>query len=319
LSENQPVGNSAVARRRGWLDRVEFAVFRAAVGALGALPRRLALRVGATIGDLLYLLDRPHRRVALFNLEIAFPHKTEAERQLILRRSCRNLGRMAGEVSHLWKSEPKSAERYVEIDEPEVWERAVAVGRVRGGLLLTGHFGNWEMLSYCKGLLGIPATLIYRPMRNRLVDEAIVAYRSRAGTRSIAKKSAARGALRVLRRRELLAILGDQNQPRREGVFVDFFGKRASTTPGPARLAMLTGAPVYPALLVRQGESDRHRLVVLPEVEMVDTGDKEADIVANTQRCNLAIEEMVRTYPEQWIWFHKRWRTQGLGEPKVYP
>lgn len=301
------------------MDWIEFAVFRVAVGALGLLPRGVALRVGASVGDLLYLLDRPHRRVALLNLEIAFPHKTEVERRRILRRSCRNLGRLAGEVSHLWKSEPQAAERYVEIDQPEVWERDVAVARERGAVLLTGHFGNWELLCYCKGLLGIPATLVYRPMRNRLVDEAIVAFRSRAGTRSIAKKSAARGALRVLRRRELLAILGDQNQPRREGVFVEFFGKKASSTPGPARLAMLTGAPVYPVLLVRQGESERHRLVILPEVKMVDTGDKVADVVTNTQRCSLAIEEMVRTYPEQWVWFHKRWRTQGLGEPKVYP
>lgn len=308
----------AVERQGGWTDTVTYALFLAVVSAIGALPRRLALRLGARLGDLFYLLDRPHRRIALKNLRLAFPDESETERQHILRRSCRNLGRLAAEVCHFASLTPDSVTRYVRVEEPERWQAALAAGRQTGGVVLTGHFGNWELLAYAHGLLGFPVTLVHRPLHNQRIDKAIVALRARAGTRSIAKKSAARSALRALRRREILAIPADQNQPRRDGVFVDFFGVSASTTAGPARLSMLTGAPIYPVFLVREGESDQHRLVILPEVKMVDSGDRDADIVANTQRCTRVLEEMIRAHPDHWIWFHKRWRTQPLGAPKFY-
>jgi KDO2-lipid IV(A) lauroyltransferase len=301
-----------------WSDRLEYSLFLTAYGLFHFLPRPWALALGARLGSLVYLLDRPHRRIALLNLRIAFPEIDETARRDILRRSCRNLGRLLAEVCHLDRLTPESIARYVSIDDPETWDRSLTRAREHGAVILTGHFGNWELLAYSQGLLGHPITLVHRPLRNRLVDRAITALRAGAGTRAIAKKSAARAALRALRRRELLAIPADQNQPRRDGVFVDFFGRSASTTPGPARLAMLAGVPVFPVFLVREGETERHRLVVLPEVEMVDTGEPVADAVANTQRCTKVVEEMIRAHPDQWIWFHKRWRTQALGAPKVY-
>lgn len=302
-----------------WLDRLAYLLFRAVYGFFHLLPRGWALGLGARLGDLFYLLDRPHRRIALQNLRIAFPETADAKRRDILRRSCRNLGRLLAEVCHLDRLTPESVAQYVKVEDPEAWERAIARAGETGTVVLTGHFGNWELLAYAHGLFGHPVTLVHRPLRNPLVDQAITALRARAGTRSIAKKSAAREAIRALRRRELLAIPADQNQTRRDGVFVDFFGMSASTTPGPARLAMLTAAPVVPVFLVREGESDRHRLAVLPEIEMINTGDPAADAVTNTQRCTKVLEEMIRAHPEQWIWFHKRWRTQALGAPKVYP
>jgi KDO2-lipid IV(A) lauroyltransferase len=155
-------------------------------------------------------------------------------------------------------------------------------------------------------------------MRNPLVDRDIIDWRARAGTRSIAKKAAAKDVLRALRNREMVAIPADQNQTRRFGVFVDFFGIPASTTPGPARLAALAGVPVFPVFLVREGETEHHRIEVLPQVEIDDSGDRDADIVTNTQRCTAAVEQMIRAHPDQWIWFHKRWRTRPQAEPKLY-
>jgi KDO2-lipid IV(A) lauroyltransferase len=185
--------------------------------------------------------------------------------------------------------------------------------------ILPAHFGNWELLAYVHALLGHPITLVHRPMHNKLFDDAITAIRTKPGTRAIKKKAAAKEAIRALRRHEILVIPSDQNQTHSAGVFVDFFGKPASTTPGAARLAMLTGAPVFPAVLVREGESGRHRIVTLPEVEMIRTDDRNADVITNTHRCSLVVEEMIRRYPEQWIWFHKRWKTRPKGEPGVYP
>jgi KDO2-lipid IV(A) lauroyltransferase len=186
----------------------------------------------------------------------------------------------------------------------------VEQAQTRGVIVLTAHLGNWELLAHAHGLLGHPVTLIHRPMRNELVDDAIVAVRARAGTRTIPKKAAAREAIRVLRRGGILAIPSDQNQTTRYGVFVDFFGVPACTTPGVARLAALTGSPVYPVFILREGDSERHRIEILPPVEMISTGDREADIVANTQRCSRIVEDMIRRHPEQWIWFHKRWKTR---------
>jgi KDO2-lipid IV(A) lauroyltransferase len=299
-------------------ERLELLVFRAAIGLFASLPRRLALRVGALLGDLFYLLDRRDRRTALHNLAIAFPDRTPAEHRAILRASVRNLGRTGAEICHLASLTPATVRDYVTVEDPVRWQAALERARERGTLILTGHFGNWELLAYAHGLLGHPITLVHRPMNNPLVDRAITDLRERAGTVSLPKKSAAKAALRALHGHQIVAIPADQNQTRRYGVFADLFGLPASTTPGPARLAMLSGAPVVPVFLVREGGSERHRIVVLPEVELVHTGNREADVVENTRRCNVVFEQMLRRYPEQWIWFHKRWKTRPPGEPRIY-
>ncbi len=312
---NAPTRPKRAAR---FLDRLEYGIFRAAFRAFGALPLPLALRLGAGLGELFYLGDRRDRRVALFNLRLAFPEKTAGEHARILRASCRNLGRMAAEFCHLPRLEAGHLSQSVRFADRAGWERAIARAGQTGAVILTAHFGNWELLAYVHGLLGHPITLVHRAMRNRVFDEAITAVRAGAGTRAIKKRAAAKEALRTLEQHGMVAIPADQNQIFSYGVFVDFFGMPACTTPGPARLAMLTGAPVFPVFLVREGEGGRHRIEVLPEVEMVTTGDRAADIRANTQRCTAVIEDMIRRYPEQWIWFHKRWKTRPPGEPKLY-
>jgi KDO2-lipid IV(A) lauroyltransferase len=298
--------------------RLEHGLLRIFRGFFAALPRPWALRLGAWLGSFLYLADVRDRRVALTNLALAFPEKSEAERRSILLRSCRNLGRVAAEFCHFDRLSKESIERYVRIANPEVWRSTWAIARERGAIILTAHLGNFELLAYAHGLMDCPVTIVHRPMRNELVDREIRDWRAQAGTRSIAKRAAAKAIMRALRNREMVAIPADQNQTRRFGVFVDFFSLPASTTPGPARLAAIAGVPVFPVFLVREGETDRHRIEVMPQVEMVDTGDREADVVTNTQRCTAAIEQAIRAHPDQWIWFHKRWRTRPAGEAKLY-
>lgn len=290
--------------------RLQALVVRLLVAGFAALPLPMALRLGAWIGELLYLAAVPLRRVALQNLEIAFPDKSPAERRRILRASCRNLGRLAAEFCHLPQLDRRALAEIVTIPDRAAWERALAGCAQTGAIVLSAHFGNWELLAHAHGVFGHPVTLVHRPMRNLLVDEVIAAMRAHAGTRSIPKKAAARDAIRTLRSGGILGIPSDQNQTTRYGVFVDFFGVPACTTPGVARLAALTGAPVFPGFLVREGESGRHRFELLPQLEMISSGDREADVVANTQRCSRVIEDMIRRYPEQWIWFHKRWKTR---------
>ena len=313
-----PAPDDAPAPAPTLRERLELLVFRAAIGAFALLPRALALRVGALLGDLFYLLDWRDRGIALINLGIAFPDRTPAERRALLRASVRNLGRTAAEICHFGSLTAATVRDYVTIDEPACWQAALDRAAQRGTVILTGHFGNWELLAYACALLGHPISLVHRPMNNLLVDDAITAIRERAGTVSLTKKKAAKAALRALHRHQIVAIPADQNQTRRYGVFADLFGLPASTTPGPARLAMLSGAPVVPVFLVREGDSDRHRIVVLPEVELVKTSDRDADVIENTRRCNAVFETMLRRYPEQWIWFHKRWKTRPIGDPRIY-
>ncbi len=299
-------------------DRFEHGVVRAAISVLASLPRALALRVGALIGDAFYLLDARDRRIALGNLARAFPALSDDERRAILRRSCRNLGRMLAEVCHFGELNRDNIGRYVTIEDPELWRRMLDRAAERGTVVLTAHFGNFELLAYAQAVLGHPVTLVHRTMRNPLVDRVILDMRERVGTASLPKKSAARTLLRALREKRIVALPADQNQAPRSGVFANFFGVPASTTPGPARLASHTGAPIVPVFLAREGESDRHRLIIYPDIDPADTGDPIADMIETTARCNRAIERILTEYPDQWIWFHKRWKTRPEGEPKLY-
>lgn len=299
-------------------DRLEYGIVRFALGLLGALPRRLALRLGALIGDGFYAFDARDRKIALANLARAFPEMPDEERRAILRRSCRNLGRMLAEVCHFDSLTKDNIGRFVTIAQPKVWSDAVQRAQRDGAIVLTAHFGNFELLAHFQGLSGYPVTLAHRTMRNPLVDRIILDMRERVGTVSLPKKQAARLLLRALRQKGMVALLADQNQTANAGIFVDLFGTPACTTPGPARLAAHTGAPIVPVFLVREGESERHRLVIYPDVEPANTGDKLADMVETTERCNRAIERALTEHPDQWIWFHRRWKTRPPGEPPIY-
>lgn len=299
-----------------WSHRVEYAVLQGILGLFSSLSRTRALQVGAAIGSFLYRVDWKRRRIGLCNLRLAFPDKSEADRGAILRRAYRNVCRSAAESAHLMNLDPESVRRYVRIDDRERWEQAV--NRPGGAVIVTAHFGSWELFAYAQGLFGRPVTIVHKAFPNPLVDYAVNHIRGRAGTRHLRKKRAAREALRALRDGALLVTPVDQNQKRHEGVFVNLFGVPACTTPGPARLAMRTGVPIVPAFLVREGESDQHRLIVLPDIEIASTGNREADIIATTQRCSDVIEQVLRQHPEQWIWFHRRWRTRPEGEPEFY-
>lgn len=313
-----PLESSQVVHRVPLTDRIEFLIFRAVFAFFAVLPLAVARGMGAWIGELLYVLDARDRRVALFNLQIAFPEKSVAERRRILRASCRNLGRLGAEFCHLPRLTADDLPHLVTFADRAAWEQALDRAGKTGTVILTGHFGNWELLAYAHGLLGHPITLVHRAMRNKVFNEAIDAIRRKAGTRTIEKRAAAKEALRVLKQHGILVVPADQNQVFSFGVFVDFFGLAACTTPGPARLAMLTGAPILPVFLVREGESGRHRVEILPDVEVASTGDRETDIRVTTQRCTAILEEMIRRYPEQWVWFHKRWKTRPPGEPRLY-
>lgn len=299
--------------------RLEFLGFRVPVELIRRLSFPTAFRLGERLGDLAYVLARPQRRTAMINLAIAFPEKPIAERREILRESCRNFGRMAVEWCHMHRLTRETVAERVTFADPDFWYGpAQRIIGTTGILVLTGHFGNWELFAHAIGLHGNPVHLVHRPFRNPLFDRFVNDERQRSGTVLISKRRAAHQIIRVLQSRGIVAIPFDQNATGRWGVFAEFFAVAASTHPGLARLHELSGAPVYPAFLVRQGRSPQHRIVIRPRVETVHTGNSAEDAIENTRRFNRAFEDMVRAHPDHWIWMHKRWRTRPPGEPSIY-
>src|SRR5438067_3158263 len=309
------VGGESQPGGRDWL---EYLALRAAFGALAALPLGAALRVGELAALVAYLLDRRHRRVGMRNLEIAFPEKPIRERRRILRASFLNLGRMAVELAHLPRLSAERLRDMVRFADEEWWREATSWERSTGVLVLSGHFGNWELLVFAHGMRGHPVHMVHRTIANPLLDRWLNALRARAGTRTIRKRHAARAVLAALHERGLLVLPFDQNSTRGLGVFVDFFGVPASTNAGLARIALRTDAPIVPAFIVREGRSARHRVHVLPIMQVERTGDAHEDVRRNTQRFTAVFEEMVRRHPDQWLWMHKRWKTRPPGAPRLY-
>lgn len=304
-------------RRHLLVHRLEYAVVLLFYAFFAALPWRAAVRIGAVLGHVAYWLDGPHRRVALTNLRFAFPRLSPRERARIARAAFTNLGRTAAEFTHLARMGPDGFQRWVRLDDPGAWERACAALETRGAIILTGHVGNWELLACAAGILGHPITIVHRRQHNPYVDRLLARVRAAGRVETLPKWEAARGVLRTVRARRPVAIPFDQNAGP-GGVFVEFFGEPASTVSGPVRLAARTGAAIVPAFMVREPDHFHHRVLILPEVSLVATGDPQRDVLENTERLTRVLETVISQYPEQWVWMHKRWRTRPPGRPRVY-
>jgi len=176
-------------------------------------------------------------------------------------------------------------------------------------LALTAHLGNWELLAMAHRLMGVPATVVVRPLDAPWLDTLADRLRRRAGIELIDKRGALRPVLSALRRGRVVALLLDQNASRREGVFVPFFGRPASTSKSLAVLAVRTQTPVVPMFIYREG-FQRHRVVIHPPLPVDPTRDSEGAVVELTQRCATAIEAAIGIAPDQWLWVHDRWRTR---------
>src|SRR5574340_1497502 len=179
--------------------------------------------------------------------------------------------------------------------------------------MLSAHLGNWELSAAAFSILIKPLLVPYRPLDNPLLENLIYDVRSSTGNIIIPKEKSMMKMLRALQKNGIVGILIDQNMARYEGVFVEFFHRPACTTDGLAQLALLTSAPVFPVFLVRINKG-KYRFVVGDEIEVLNTGDWNSDVAANTQNFTRAIEKAVRRCPEQWLWLHNRWKTKPWQE-----
>lgn len=302
-----------MAAVREW---VEYMAARAALGLLGLLPRPLARAVGVQTVRLLYWLRPPLHRAAHWNLKLAFPEWTAAQRRRAIRGMIRQVGWMAGEFAQFPKYNRNNIERIVLLDGFENF--AAARSRGKGVLFLTGHLSAWELAPFAQALFGHPLHFLARTIENRRVNDLINRYRCLSGNRPIDKNRSARPVLSLLNEGGTVGLLIDHNSAREEGVFVDFFGVPACTSSGLARIALRTGAAVVPGFLLWDPGLRKYRLRFEPEVELTRSGDDERDARENTARFTRVVEQFVRDHPDQWLWVHKRWKTRPEGEKPLY-
>lgn len=295
--------------------------FGLAAGFLRILPADVALELGATVGSVCSVLLLSRRKTARENLSLALPERSDAERARILRRSFENVGRTFVEFLRFPALSKQQLAALVRIEGKEHFDRFRAEQPTRGVLALSAHLGNFEMISAVFNAIDmIPSSLIGRKIKPEAVDEIVCGLRMSQGVATIANKESVREVMQRVARGEGVGVVLDQNMRRGHGVHVPFFGKPASTTLGLAVLARRTDAPVFPVFMERLGVVGRHRLVISPPLAWDEAGgDKKGALVKNTALYTRVIEDAVRRRPEEWFWFHRRWRTQPLPGDESAP
>jgi KDO2-lipid IV(A) lauroyltransferase len=281
----------------------EAALFLAFMGLFRIMGVDAASALGGFIGRNIFARTRVTAR-ARENLARAFPEKTQAEINAILKSMWDNLGRTVAEYAHLDKFDLHGANPRIVTENVEVAEK------IRGNavLMLSGHFANWEILGIAAARFGLDGAIVYRPPNNPYVDRYIARARAKKGyTEQIGKHNGVKRILSVLRAGKAILLLADQKT--NEGVAAPFFGRDAMTTPAPAMLALKLNVPVVFASNKRLGGA-HFRVTLHPPLEFTPSSDVHADIQAMTAAINLRLEEMVRADPSQWLWIHRRWPTE---------
>jgi KDO2-lipid IV(A) lauroyltransferase len=291
---------------------------RALLRAFQAVPLPLLAAVCEAAMLLVWAIDRRHRRIARINLRIAFPEMADAEASRIIRRCYRQMGTSAAEFVHLPRMDAAYVREHVRFEGYEHVRVSMKEKKVPT-LVMTGHFGNWELQSHAFARVCEPMAFIVRPLRNPVFARIVTERRELAGNIAIRKEDSAKEVMRLARRGVMIGILIDQNVDRRKGVPVDLFTRKAYTTFGIARLALAMGAAVHPGFIFRDPKRKFHHVLRFGPPIGIDPGaPREEEVARVTRRCNEALEDAIREDPGQWMWFQKRWKTRPEGEPEIY-
>lgn len=286
------------------LHRLEYGAVMAARAVMRVLPMGAAIAAGTALGRAFHALDGTHRRLALKNLEAAFPTRSAEERRAIARDMFAHFGRLLTVLLKFSTMTPAQMLGRVEFEGEERVRAAHALGK--GVLLFTGHFGYWEINALVHALVLNPMSVLARPLDNPLLHQLLEDVRGRTGNSVIYRRGAVRRVLRALAANQAVAVLIDQHIQTADAVYVDFFNRPAATTSALAALAMRTGAPVIPVFALPL-PGGRFRMVYEHAVDPPEPTNPDA-LRDFTQRCTDVLEMYVRRYPGLWLWMHRRWR-----------
>lgn len=291
-------------------DALLYHLVRAVLWVLRQLSLPRALAIADRLGNLAYDALPKTRQLALDHLEIAFGQtKPLAERQAIARAALRNAARCFVELAKMEEIRPHLAE-YASTEGIEHWEAVKSLER--GAIVVTAHLGNWELLAARFATWGVPIAGVARRINDPRLNQLLVDARARNGVYSILREStgSSREILNILKRRGILALILDQDI-QTPSVSVPFFGRPARTPAAAASLAIRRDIPVIPAFIHRRPEGGHH-CVLLPPIQPPHSGDRRRDIVELTHRFSQIIEEQVHKYPQEWVWWHRRWRRRPV-------
>jgi KDO2-lipid IV(A) lauroyltransferase len=297
--------------------RVEYFLFAVIVLLIKISPLFLIKLNQNLVQYLLRKLSKRHSGIVAKNLRIAFPHYTAGEISALTRAISRHFSSVFIEIITIFvKKQPEKILKRVEILHPEILERAL--DKKKGVILFSAHFGNWELIPLILSRqLNQKINSVAREMNNPLVEKKVKQFRKYMGSELIDKRNSIRTILKRLEKNGIVYLLIDHNTIAREGVFVDFFGKPASTVSSVSQLHLKRAIPVIPIFI--HYEEDKIVLELLEEIDAAGTGtgNQKEDILRLTRRCTSIIEEKISQYPEQWFWFHNRWKTRPPREEKM--
>jgi KDO2-lipid IV(A) lauroyltransferase len=299
--------------RNDVFDRLVYLALRVASMLMHSWPVALNLRVAQAIGNFMYAVDRKHRERALRNLRRSFPDMPQRRRERMARRSMQQLVMLGVDVIF--------TTRLVHID---AWRRYVRLNNFhdtlglllkkdQGLIMLTGHYGNWEILGYVLATLGFDTTSIARPLDNPYVNEWLLGVREKKGQRIIDKKGATSDITTILGDGGTVCFIADQNAGSK-GLFVDFFGRKASTYKSIGLLAMEYDVPVVVGYARRVNDQFLFDVGVQDIIWPADWKSQDDPLRYITQRYTKGIEDFVRADPGQYLWVHRRWKTRPKGE-----
>jgi len=286
--------------------RAEYVVVLSLRALVRILPDGAVRGLGSAIGLAGYLLLRSRRRLAQAQLAAAFPTRTDAECRAIARATFAHFGRLLVVLLKFSTLTPDEMRRRVEFDGEERVRRALAGGK--GAIVVTGHFGYWEVQGVAQALVLPPMSVLARPLDNPHLHALLERIRGATGNRVIYRHGAIRRAWRALAGNETVGILIDQHILGGDAVQVEFFSRPVATTAAVAALALRTGAPVLPIFCLPL-PNGRFRLIYEHPIELPAAGSTDP-VRELTQRCTDVLEMYVRRHPHLWLWMHHRWRDE---------
>lgn len=292
-------------KTRKWLTRLSLIWLTGLVRLFSLIvPYQVGVWAGGVIGFLAYYLLPRERNRTITHLTLVFPEKEPSWIHRTSRSCFVHLGKCLLEVMLMT---PRRLEQVVEFRGEDSLRAAIGIGK--GVIYVTGHIGNWELMGHAVAAR-FNLSVVAAPIEPEQVNDMIVGLRAGMGVRTIlrTRPGASRELVRVFKENRIMGILIDQDTDV-ESAFVDFMGLRAWTPTAAASMALKFGAPVIFGYIQRTGDN-RHVITVEGPLKLVETDDREKDIIANTALLTKKIEDRVRRNPEQWVWMHRRWRRQ---------
>jgi len=275
------------------------------------LPRRVGITLARLLALVFYAASGFHRKNTIRHLTLAFGHeKSASEIRRIARHVFLHFATAGVDAIRIPLYDRHGMDRLITAKNLHYLEQVHA--DKKGFILLAGHFGNWELMGAWVGRERLNLHVVGTPLSNPRINKLIVDARNTAGYINIERGNAARGVITALKNGFPVGMLIDQDT-RTKGVFVDFFGKKAHTPVGPAALAGMLSVPILP-IAMHLKKDLTYELECFAPLHYEDTGDRERDVLALTQKCSDVYEQIIRQHPEQWVWMHLRWKKQP-GDP----